>query len=396
MLSWDSHQSSIQQSLQAPASNTNHLAGLANSRPASNTISTSISAALTSINQNSAMSPIERLRAAKAKLQAEQQAQSNQRMAQAADSRSFVEKYASGPQMSAGFGGMDQVGTRNTLGAVNSYRQDDIRHVQQQQHQQGVNDHYKPPEKRTTGNPFNAEVQDQWDGETAGAQFHAMDEKDRQEYKNKNPDQWVDLDGDGVLEFDPDMPPYPSYKFFTETKWESETSGGYIGIIYVPVTRTVDGWSMTLKFSMPISMLENWEYQPLKQSPVDGVTAVLNSEHWNGVREEGTQMRIRMMVEFPRTEGMPPGLIPQPAVAMLGTVWYPDGSHANYDEGNTNQAVSYSEGFAGLPKPEGASNTKSYVDHGAKQNEPEPVSFNSANMFTSNVSNFCAQRSLTC
>ena len=28
----------------------------------------------------------------------------------------------------------------------------------------------------------------------------------------KNPDQWVDLDGDGVLEFDPDMPPYPSYK----------------------------------------------------------------------------------------------------------------------------------------------------------------------------------------
>ena len=76
-----------------------------------------------------------------------------------------------------------------------------------------------------------------------------------------------------------------------------------------------------------------------------------------------------------------------------GTIWYPDGSHANYDEGNTNQAVSYSEGFAGLPKPEGASNTKSYVDHGAKQNEPEPVSFNSANMFTSNVSNFSAQRS---
>ena len=77
-------------------------------------------------------------------------------------------------------------------------------------------------------------IQDQWQGETAGSQFHAMDEKDRQEYKNKNPDQWVDLDGDGVLEFDPDMPPYPNYKFFTETKWESDTEGGYIGIMYVP------------------------------------------------------------------------------------------------------------------------------------------------------------------
>ena len=32
-----------------------------------------------------------------------------------------------------------------------------------------------------------------------------MDDKDRQEYKNKNPDQWVDLDGDGVLEFDPEL-----------------------------------------------------------------------------------------------------------------------------------------------------------------------------------------------
>lgn len=318
----------------------------------------------------------------------EQQSQSNQRMASAQDSRSFIEKYASGPQMSAGFGGMDQVGARSTLGAVNSYRSDDIRHQNQQQNQQGVTDHYKPPEKRTTGNPFNAEVQDQWDGETEGAKFHGMSEEQKQQYQNSNPDQWVDLDGDGVLEFDPDMPPYPSYKFFTETKWESETSGGYIGIIYVPITRTVDGWSMTLKFSMPISMLENWEYQPLKQSPVDGVTAVLNSEHWNGVREEGTQMRIRMMVEYERTPGMPPGLIPQPAVALLGTIWYPDGSHANYDEGNQNQAVSYSEGFAGLPKPEGASNTKSYVDHAAQVNKPKEVAFNSANMFTSNVSHF--------
>ena len=46
----------------------------------------------------------------------------------------------------------------------------------------------------------------------------------------------------------------------------------------------------------------------------------------------------------------------------------------------------HSEGFAGLPKPEGASNTKSYVDHAAKASQPEPVSFNTANMFTSNVS----------
>ena len=36
-------------------------------------------------------------------------------------------------------------------------------------------------------------------------------------------------DGDGVLEFDPDMPEYPSYKFFTETRWESDENGGYIG-----------------------------------------------------------------------------------------------------------------------------------------------------------------------
>ena len=57
-------------------------------------------------------------------------------------------------------------------------------------------------------------------------------------------------------------------------------------------------------------------------------------------------MRIRMMVEYDRTPGMPPGLIPQPAVALLGTIWYPDGSHANYDEGNQNQAVSYSDGFS--------------------------------------------------
>ena len=76
--------------------------------------------------------------------------------------------------------------------------------------------------------------------------------KDRQDFKNKNPDQWVDLDGDGILEFDPDMPPYPSYKFFTETRWESDTDGGYIGIVYIPITRDVDGWSITLKFSMPI------------------------------------------------------------------------------------------------------------------------------------------------
>ena len=67
-----------------------------------------------------------------------------------------------------------------------------------------------------------------------------MDEKDRQEFKNKNPDQWVDLDGDGILEFDPDMPPYPNYKFFTETKWESDTEGGYIGIMYVPGNGHID------------------------------------------------------------------------------------------------------------------------------------------------------------
>ena len=80
------------------------------------------------------------------------------------------------------------------------------------------------------------------------------------------------------------------------------------------------------------------------------------------IREEGTQMRMRIMVEFGRTPGMPPGMIPQPAVALLGTIWYPDGSHSNYDEGFQRNAVSYSEGFSGLPKPVGASNTKSYSD----------------------------------
>ena len=207
------------------------------------------------------------------------------------------------------------------------------------------------------------------------------------------------------------MPPYPSYKFFTETKWESETDGGYIGVVYVPITRDVDGWSITFKFSMPITKLENWEFSPrvqardenfwqnywqildiiltnfwttifetifekkfsgifdriltnfwrisdkflpnftkcsiLVQTPSDGVTCSLHNDHWNGVRVEGTEMRMRLMVEFKRTPGMPPGLIPQPAVAILGTIWYPDGSHTNYDEGFQRNAVSYSEGFSG-------------------------------------------------
>ena len=70
-----------------------------------------------------------------------------------------------------------------------------------------------------------------------------------------------------------------------------------------------------------------------------------------------------------RTPGTPPGIIPQPAAALLGTIWYPDGSNANYDEGTTTTAVKYSEGFAGLPKPEGASATKTYVDHSQRREE---------------------------
>lgn len=247
----------------------------------------------------------------------------------------------------------------------------------------------KPPEVRTQGNPFNAEVSDQWEGETEGAIYHGMGEKDRQEYKNKNPDKWVDLDGDGVLEFDPDMPDYPAYKFFTETRWESDTDGGYIGILYVPITRDVDGWSITLKFSMPIRKLENWEYQPTVQSPSDGVTCMLHNNHWNGVRLQGTQMRIRIMVEFDRTPGMPPGMIPQPAAALLGTIWYPDGSNANYDEGISRSAVSYSEGFSNLPKPETASNVKSYTDPvndrlEQANSQSENIKWNNAAMFQDN------------
>ena len=271
---------------------------------------------------------------------------------------------------------------RNTLGHQNSYSSQDIRSQNMQQRQEGVQEHYKPPEVKTTGNPFNVEVQDQWEGETAGANFYQMDEKDRQEFKNKNPDQWVDLDGDGVLDFDPDMPVYPAYKFFTETRWESDTNGGYIGIIYVPVTRDVDGWSMTLKFSLPIKQLENWEYQPLKQSPSDGVTAILHNDHWNGVRVEGTYMRIRMMVEYDRTPGTPPGIIPQPAVALLGTIFYPDGSRANYDEGVINKPVTYEEGFSGLPKPEGASSSRAYADPNEQRNETPEIKWQNERMFT--------------
>ena len=48
----------------------------------------------------------------------------------------------------------------------------------------------------------------------------------------------------------------------------------------------------------------------------------------------------------------------------MGTIWYPDGSHANYDEGHQRKAVSYNEGFVGLPKPEDAGYSKSYTNPG--------------------------------
>ena len=54
---------------------------------------------------------------------------------------------------------------RNTLGHQNSYSSKDIRNQNMQQRQDGVQEHYKPPEVKTTGNPFNAEVQDQWEGQ---------------------------------------------------------------------------------------------------------------------------------------------------------------------------------------------------------------------------------------
>ena len=50
------------------------------------------------------------------------------------------------------------------------------------------------------------------------------------------------------------------------------------------------------------------------------------------------QVKIKLFLKSQK--GMPPGVIPQPAVAMLGTIWYPDGSHANYDEGIKRTAVS--------------------------------------------------------
>jgi len=149
--------------------------------------------------------------------------------------------------MSAGFSGMNSE-NRNSLGSHNSYRVDDIRHQNLIQQQEGVKDYYKPPEVKTTGNPYNVEIMDQWEGETKGAKYYQMTPEEQTEFKGQNPDQMVDLDGDGVLEFDPDMPIYPSYKFFTETRWESDENGGYIGIVYVPITRDIDGWSITFKF----------------------------------------------------------------------------------------------------------------------------------------------------
>ena len=315
------------------------------------------------------------------------QSQQNERMSESRSSNTFLEQYSSGPQQSAGFSSNGK-GDRSLLNYQNSFRAEDVRSGMVAENRGQVRIE-KPPEVRTTGNPFDAEVSDQWEGETEGAIYHGLEEKDRQEYKNKNPDKWADLDGDGVLEFDPDMPDYPAYKFFTETRWESDTDGGYIGILYVPITRDVDGWSITLKFSMPVTKLENWEYSPTVQSPSDGVTCMLHNNHWNGVRMQGTQMRIRIMVEFDRTPGMPPGMIPQPAAALLGTIWYPDGSNANYDEGVSRNTVSYNEGFSNLPKPETASNVKSYTDPVNERLEQtksqgDNIKWNNAAMFQDN------------
>ena len=69
---------------------------------------------------------------------------------------------------------------RNTLGHQNSYSHKDIRNQNMQQQQEGVKEHYKPPEVKTTGNPFNVPIQDQWEGETAGATFYQLDEKLRE------------------------------------------------------------------------------------------------------------------------------------------------------------------------------------------------------------------------
>ena len=42
---------------------------------------------------------------------------------------------------------------------------------------QGAEEVYKPPEVRSKGNPFNVEIVDQWEGETLGAKYHALDDK---------------------------------------------------------------------------------------------------------------------------------------------------------------------------------------------------------------------------
>ena len=140
--------------------------------------SSSISESLKDIKNDKSMTPFERMQAAKARIQMQQQGRTNQKIMSAQDTTTFIDKYAQGGQMSAGFSGMND-GNRNSLGSHNSYRVDDIRHQNLIQQQEGVKDYYKPPEVKTTGNPYNVEIMDQWEGETQGAQYYQMSKEEQ-------------------------------------------------------------------------------------------------------------------------------------------------------------------------------------------------------------------------
>ena len=107
------------------------------------------------------------------------QSEQNEQMHAVRNSDTFINQYASGPQQSAGFstnGGQ----IRDMNNYQNSYRVQDTRHTSRAI-QHGESDVYLPPEVKTTGNPFNVDTMDQWEGETEGSKFHVMDEKDRQD-----------------------------------------------------------------------------------------------------------------------------------------------------------------------------------------------------------------------
>lgn len=113
-------------------------------------------------------------------------------------------------------------------------------------------------------------------------------------------------------------PLFPFQKFTTESSWEADTEGGWMGTLWVPVYNTEINWELELEFTKPVAAAETWNFIPEYQDSIDNKTIHFSPNTWNNNVLNGTMLKVRFLLLYKRKKSDEKNEFPLPIAHFQG------------------------------------------------------------------------------